>query len=139
MKVVFAVLASIIVPLGVAGQEFSGPLLPAGQLRLEVRSLFLFADERFGSRTEGGSLVEEDEPLGFDFSDPAVGSRLFPALEDLEADLTAAASAAGPPLVLGRTQAVLTKDAVWLPIRVDVGVFDWLTVGATIPFSRRRA
>ena len=139
MKVAFAVLASIVTPLGLAGQEFSGPLLPAGQLRLEVSSLFLFADERFGRRMEGGSLVEEDEPLGFDFADPAVGSRLFPALEDLEADLTVAGGAAVPPLVLGRTQAVLTKDAVWLPIRLDVGVFDWLSVGATVPFSRRRA
>jgi hypothetical protein len=139
MKVALAVFASIVMPLGLAGQEFSGPLLPAGQLRLEVRSLFFFANERFGRRIEGGSRVEEDEPLGFDFSDTAVGSRLFPALEALEADLTAAAGAAVTPVVLGRTQAVLTKDAVWLPIRLDVGVFDWLSVGATVPFSRRRA
>ena len=139
MKVVFALLASIMMPLGVAGQEFSAPLLAAGQLRLEVSSLFHFADERFGRRMEGGSLLEEDEPLGFDFADAAVGSRLFPALEDLEADLTAAAGVAVTPVVLGRTQAVLTRDAVWLPIRLDLGVFDWLTVGATVPFSRRRA
>ena len=134
-----AVFALIIAPLGLGGQEFSGPLVAAGQLRLEINSLFLFADQRFGRRMEGGSFVEEDEPLGFDFEDTAVGSRLFPALEDLEADLATAAGAAITPLVLGRTRAVLTKDAVWLPIRLDVGVFDWLTVGTTVPFSRRRA
>ena len=134
-----AFLALIITPLGLGGQEFSGPLVAAGQLRFEINSLFLFADQRFGRRMEGGSLIEEVEPLGFDFADTAVGSRLFPTLEDLEADLTIATGAAVTPLVLGQTQAVLTKDAVWLPIRLDVGVFDWLTVGTTIPFSRRRA
>lgn len=139
MKVALALLASIIMPLGLVGQELSGPLLPVGRLRLEVSSQFLFADERFGKRTEGGSLVEEVEPLGFDFTDAAVGSRLFPGLESLEANLAIATGAAITPLVLGRTQAILTKDAVWIPIRLDVGVFDWLTVGGTVPFSRRRA
>ena len=119
------VLVLILAPLGLGGQEFSGPLLPAGQLRVEFSSLFHFADERFGSRLEGGSLIEEDEPLGFDFVDTAVGTRLFPAFEDLEADLTTAAGTAITPLVLGRTRAVLTRDAVWLPIRLDVGVLDW--------------
>ena len=139
MKVAFALLASIITPFGLGAQELSGPLLPAGRLRLEVNSLFLFADERFGRRMEGGSLIEEDEPLAFDFEDSEAGARLFPALEDLEANLMTATGAAISPLVLGRTRAVLTKDAVWLPIRLDLGVFDWLTVGATVPFSRRRA
>ncbi len=134
-----AVLALIIRPLGLTGQEVSGPLLAAGQLRVEVNSLFLFADERFGRRVEGGTVVEESEPLGFDFADTAVGSRLFPALEDLETHLAAATGAVVEPLVLGRTRAVLTKDAVWLPIRLDLGVFDWLSVGGTVPFSRRRA
>ena len=139
MKVAFALLASIISPFGLGAQEFSSPLLPAGQLRLEVNSLFLFADERFGRRMESGSLIEKDEPLGFDFEDTQAGARLFPALEDLEANLATAAGAAITPLVLGQTRAVLTKDAVWLPIRLDLGVFDWLSVGTTIPFSRRRA
>lgn len=133
------VLALILGPLSLEGQEFSAPLLAAGQLRVEISSLFHFADERFGRRTEGGVLIKEDEPLGFDFIDEAVGTRLFPALEDMEADLTTAAGVAITPLVLGQTRAVLTRDAVWLPIRLDLGVFDWLTVGTTIPFSRRRS
>ena len=142
MRVTLAVLALIIAPLGLplslGGQEFLDALLPVGQLRVEINSLFHFADERFGRRMEGGSLIEENEPLGFDFADTAVGTRLFPTLEDLEADLTTAAGTAISPVVLGRARAVLTKDAVWLPIRLDVGVFDWLTVGTTVPFSRRR-
>ncbi len=139
MRVAFALLASIIMPLGLVGQEFSGPLLAVGRVRLEVNSQFLFADERFGRRMEGGSLVKEVEPLGFDFTDTSVGSRLFPGLESLETNLAIAAGAAITPLVLGRTQAILTKDAVWIPMRLDIGVFDWLTVGGTVPLSRRRA
>ena len=135
----FAILGSMIVPLGLAGQDFWEPLLPKGRLRLEINSSFVFADKRFGQRTEGGSLVEKDEPLGFDFADAAVGTRLFPALEVQEAALATAAGVPIAPSVLGETRAVLTKDAVWLPIRMDVGVFDWLTVGGVLPFSRRRA
>ncbi len=134
-----AVLASIIAPLSLGGQEFAEPLLPVGQFRIEVSSLFHFADERFGLRMEGGSLIEEDEPLGFDFEDTAVGTRLFPTLEGLESDLTTATGAAVTPVVLGRTRAVMTEDAVWLPLRLDLGLLDWLTVGTTVPFSRRRA
>ena len=134
-----AVLVSIMIPFGLAGQDFSEPLLPKGRLRLEVNSFFLFADKRFGQRTEGGSLVEKKEPLGFDFEDTTVGTRLFPALQIQEADLATAAGVPIAPSVLGETRAVLTKDAVWLPIRVDLGVLDWLTVGGMFPFSRRRA
>ncbi len=139
MRVIFAVLASMIMPLGLVGQEFSRPLLPVGQFRVEINSLFHFADERFGRRVEGGSLIKEVEPLEFDFVDAAVGTRLFPAFEDLEADLATAAGTTIMPVVLGRTRAVLTRDEVWLPIRLDVGLLDWLTVGAMVPFSRRRA
>ena len=139
MRVIFAVLASMIMPLGLVGQEFSRPLLPVGQFRVEINSLFHFADERFGRRVEDGSLIKEVEPLEFDFVDAAVGTRLFPAFEDLEADLATAAGTTIMPVVLGRTRAVLTRDEVWLPIRLDVGLLDWLTVGAVVPFSRRRA
>lgn len=134
-----AILLSIVTPLGLTGQYVSEPILPIGRLRLEVHSLFHFADQRFGRRMDGGALVKEDEPLGFDFADEAVGSRLFPGLENLEADLATATGAAITPLVLGKTRAVLTKDAVWLPLRLELGVLDWLTVGTMVPFSRRRA
>ena len=118
-----AFVALIITPLGLGGQEFSGPLVAAGQLRFEINSLFLFADQRFGRRMESGSLIEEVEPLGFDFADTAVGSRLFPTLEDLEADLTTATGAAVTPVVLGQTQAVLTKGRGLAPDPSGCGGF----------------
>ena len=133
------VLALIFAPLGLGAQEFSSPVLAAGQFRVELSALFYFTDERFGRRVEDGSVIKEVEPLEFDFVDTAVGSRLFPAFEDLEADLTTAAGTAITPVVLGGTRAILTRDVVWLPLRLDLGLRDWLTVGTTVPFSRRRA
>lgn len=126
-------------PLGSSPQEVSGPLVEAGRIRIEASAIHLYADRRFGERMEGGSLLEEEEPLGFDFSDRAVGGRLFPGLEELERVLETATGGPVEPLVLGSSEAVVTRDAVWLPIRLDVGVFDWLSVGGMIPFSRRRA
>jgi len=84
-------------------------------------------------------LIEEMEPLGFDFTDTEVGSRLFPGLEALQQGLAAATGGAVEPLVLGSTSAVVTRDAVFVPLRIDLGIFDWLSVGGMVPFSRRRA
>jgi hypothetical protein len=120
-------------------QEVSGPLVPAGRLRFEVSSLYLYSDTRFGERMDGGTLVEEEEPLGFDFSDTAAGTRLFPGLEALEQSLATATGESVEPLILGSTRAVVTHDAVFLPLRIDIGIFDWLSVGGMVPFSRRRA
>ena len=126
-------------PIGSSPQEVSGPLVEAGRVRIEASAIHLYADRRFGERMEGGSLIEEEEPLGFDFSDRAVGARLFPGLEELERVLETATGGFVEPLVLGSSEAVVTQDAVWLPIRLDVGVFNWLSVGGMIPFSRRRS
>lgn len=120
-------------------QEVSGPLIPPGRLRIEVNALYLYSDARFGKRLEGGMLIEEQEPLGFDFTDTAVGSPMFPGLEALEQALAAATGGAVESLVLGSTSAVVTRDAVFVPLRMDLGIFDWLSVGGMVPFSRRRA
>ena len=120
-------------------QEVSEPLVPPGRLRFEVSTLYLYSDTRFGERMEDGTLIEEEEPLGFDFSDTAVGARLFPGLEALEQSLATATGGPVEPLVLGSTRAVVTHDAVFLPLRMDIGIFDWLSVGGMVPFSRRRA
>ena len=128
-----------VAPTSAAPQEVSGPLIPPGRLRIEVNTLYLYTDTRFGERTEGGTLIEEEELLGFDFSDAAVGTRLLPGLEALELSLETATGGPVAPLVLGSTRAVVTRDAVWRPIRIDIGVFDWLSVGGMVPFSRRRA
>ncbi len=133
------VLPMTLAPIPSSTQEVSGPLVEPGRVRIEASTIYLYQDARFGERMEGGTLLEEVEPLGFDFSDAAVGARLFPGLKDLERHLETATSGSVEPLILGSTKAIVTRDAVWLPLRIDVGVFDWLSVGGMIPFSRRRA
>ena len=137
--VMLSVCLAGVAPGSASTQEVSGPLVPPGRLRFEVSTLYLYSDARFGSRIDDETLVEEEEPLGFDFSDASVGARLFPGLETLEQDLATATGGAVEPLILGSTRAVVTNDAVYLPLRIDIGIFDWLSVGGVVPFSRRRA
>lgn len=134
-----AVLAAVVFSAPAGAQEMSGPLIAAGRLRIEVSTRFWFADSRFGERSEDGSLIEEDEPLGFDFSDTAVGTRLFPGLEALEQSLETATGGAVLPVNLGASMVVLTQDVVRVPMRIDLGIFDWLSIGGMVPFTRRRA
>ena len=116
----------------------SGPLLPAGTLRLDATPIFTFWDSRFGERMENGVLIEEEEPLGFDFSDDAAGTRLFPSLERLQEALDAVIPG-GERLRFGRTNVLLSQSEVRVPIRLDFGVTDWLSVGVTVPFTKRRS
>ncbi len=138
LSILWAFLAGV-TPASAGAQEVSGPLVPPGRLRFEVSSLYLYSDTRFGERLEDDTLIEEEELRGFDFNDTAVGARMFPGMEALEQDLATATGGLVEPLIIGSTRAVVTHDVVFLPLRVDVGIFDWLSVGGMVPFSRRRA
>lgn len=122
----------------VVAQEDRGPILPSGWFRLDFGPGFAFADSRFGERSEGGTLVEEEEPLGFDFS-AAVDENIFPGLLTLEEALRAASPGSAVELNLGASDVFMTQDAVVFPIGLDIGVTNWLSVGARVPFSRRRS
>ncbi len=134
-----AMFGALVLSPPAGAQELSGPMIAAGRLRIEVSTRFWFADSRFGERSVAGSLIEEEEPLGFDFSDTAVGTRLFPGLEALEQSLETATGAGVVPVNLGASTVVLTQDVVRVPIRIEIGVFDWLSIGGMVPFTRRRA
>ncbi|GMR14226.1 MAG: hypothetical protein BMS9Abin29_2468 [Gemmatimonadota bacterium] len=120
-------------------QEVSGPILPGGTLRLDLRPAFTFWDTRFGERTENGILIEEEEPLGFDFSDAAAGTRLFPTLQRLQNALDSAIPGGTSPIRFGRTDVLVTRSEVRVPIRLDFGVTDWLSVGVMVPLTKRRS
>lgn len=133
------VAAVLVLPTAGRAQETSGPLVRKGQVRFEILPSFFSADERFGERTVDGKLVERTEPLGFDFSFPQIGSEQFPEFADLELALgQALPSSMIPNVFLGSSSVVVTRTAVRIPIRLDVGVFSWLTVGGMIPFSKHR-
>ena len=114
-------------PTGAAAQEPYSPLVPRGHVRLGVLGEYSsFSDlYRIGSRTDG------PVSLGDLFGGP-VGSRMFPFLAEPEASVRAAIED-DYEMSLGMMSSVLEKSVARVPVAVDVGVFDWLTVGAVVP------
>ena len=112
---------------GAGAQEPYSPLVPRGHVRLGVLGEYSsFSDlYQIGSRTDG------PVSLGDLFSGP-VGSRIFPFLGEPEAAVRAVVDD-DYELSLGTMSSVLEKSSARVPVAVDVGVFDWLTVGAVVP------
>ena len=120
-----------------AGQEL--PWLAGGQLRLDFTPSFWGWTSRFGYRTDpSGGVVEEVESLGMDLTADPLGSEILPYLQPLESELRSALQDGGYQLRLGVSQAVVQQSRLVFPFRLDVGITDWLTVGAMVPFVRPR-
>ena len=102
-------------------------------LRPEVR----IWDERFGLRTEGGVTIEEIEALGLDFTTSDFGSGL-PGLGPSQDALRTLTGDPGLDLRVGASVARLNALEIRLPLTASLGITDWLTVSATVPFVRRR-
>ena len=130
---------TMFLPTSARAQEVSGPILPRGVIRLDVRPSFTSWDSRFGERTVDGLLIEEEEPLGFDFSDNAAGTRLFPGFQNLQDALDSAIPGGSSPIRFGRTNVLLSQSEVRVPFRIDIGVTNWLSVGAMAPLTKRRS
>ena len=113
-----AALCALAASSAAVAQEPYSPLVPRGTLRLDARGLYVsYADERLTSALSG----------------PA-GAGGFPFLARTE---SAVASMIGEPwnLTLGSMQTVAERSSARVPIALDVGVFDWLTVGAVVPLA----
>ena len=128
-------LAALFAPAAFAGdataQEPFSPLVPRGNVRLGLSGDYVSFSSRYGMWGSGSSGLEQ---LGDAFSGPA-GAGVFPQIGPLE---TALRNAAGEQfdMSLGTMDAVMEKASRHVPLSLDVGVFDWLTVGGTIPFVR---
>ena len=113
-----AAFCALVASSAAVAQEPYSPLVPRGTLRLDARGLYTsYADERLASALSG----------------PA-GTGVFPFLARTE---SVVGSMIGEPwtLTLGSMQTVAEKGSAWVPIALDVGVFDWLTVGAVVPLA----
>jgi hypothetical protein len=115
-------------------QAWENPFVPGGKLELGLGTSFTTWTSRFGMRMEDGGLIEENEPLGFDLTDTALKSRLFPGEEALREAL----GSQGLDLRLGVNRTHTEAGVIRLPLRVALGITDWLTIGATIPLVRQR-
>ncbi len=124
-------------PTAVRGQFFDQPVVPGGWIRLDVSPSFGFYDSRFGSREEGGRIIEEVEPLGFDYNDPAAGSRMLPHLAPGEESLRELLADPSYAIALGRSSGRMSANVRRIPLELTIGVIDRLTLGATVPFVRR--
>lgn len=122
----------------VIGQQWTEPLSASGHLRIEATSIYLSSYSRFGQRVEDGSLVKEVEPLGYDFTSPNIGSRLFPTLSNLENQLGGLTDDKEYAVNLGASVTNLTRHEVRIPINVSIGIQDYMTLGVSIPITRRR-
>lgn len=119
------------------GQEL--PWLGRGRVRLDVAPSFWAWDSRFGTRTDAsGLVVDEVEPLGMDLTANPLGSGVFPYLTNLEESLRDALQDPDYRVRLGASQAIMEHSRLVLPFRLELGLTDWLTVGAMVPLVRPR-
>jgi hypothetical protein len=121
---------------GAGGQEL--PWLPRGRVSLDFAPSFWSWDSRFGYRAEQGRIVEEVEPLGWDLTASPLGSAVLPQLGALEAGLAEVMGDPSYRVRLGTSRAVVDQGLLVFPFRLEIGVTDWLTLGAMVPLVRPR-
>jgi hypothetical protein len=118
---------------GLEAQEL--PWLRGGTARLDFAPNFWAWDSRYGMGPGGSTRVE---PLGLDLTADPMGSEMLPHLRDLESSLGDAVADPAYRIRLGRGQAIVDQARLVFPFRLEVGVTDWLTVGAMVPLVRPR-
>ena len=112
-------------------------MVPSGYLRLDIDANYVTWDARFGLRREGQSLVEEVEPLGWNLTHDALGSDelLLAALN--QARLQVALDDPGYRMHLGSSHHLFAAHVRRVPLGFRLGIFRWLTVGASLPMVQR--
>jgi hypothetical protein len=119
------------------GQALADPQVPAGRVRLDFVPSFWSWNTRYGLRPEGSTSVAAEEALGADLTDP-VGTTLFPGIVALQEDLRALTGDASYQPKLGQTLGSITKEVTRIDTGLRLGIFDWLTLGANVPWVRGR-
>jgi hypothetical protein len=127
-------------PLALAGspgslsaqQSAADPVLPRGQLWVQVDGSSVSVDELFGAG-------DERTPLGAPFFDLDIGPAEVPALADLQTRLQAIAGGTTPAgLRVGGTTGRFSAEEQAAVVGLSYGLLGRLTVGASVPFVRRR-
>ncbi len=118
---------------GLRGQEL--PWLPGGTVRLDFAPTFWNWDSRYGIAATG---TDEVELLGLDLTGDPLGSALLPDLRELEQSLGLALDDSSYRVQLGVSRAYMGQSRLVFPFRLEMGITDWLTVGAMAPLVRPR-
>ena len=138
LRLLPALLAALLLPGAASGQLVGGPIVPSGHLRLDIDANYITWSERFGLRSEGGSLVEDVEPLGWNLSSDALGSDRLPGAALTEARLRTLFGSPDYRFNLGSTNHLFAAHIRRVPLGFRLGVFPWLTVGASLPMVQRK-
>jgi hypothetical protein len=108
-------------------EDVSGP--PKGMFRFKAATLWTRYDARFAA--SGTS------PLGAPFSADSLGSGQFPSLASIQTRV-AAASGSAFVLSLGRSRVDAVAREEVVPITLEYGITNRLSVGVMMPMVRRR-
>ena len=136
MRRILALTLLLALPIGgdVAAQAVDDVLVPRGRVRLQMFPVFTSWDSRFG-RTDTG--VTGRESLGEDLTSTAAES-LFPGTASLVTAIESMRGTSGYSPVLGEAMGRASKDITRIEFGGYLGVFDWLTIGAVLPWTRTR-
>lgn len=126
-----ALLWAALAPGFASAQEPYSPLVPRGKIRLEIRGEYSSFSSRYRTWTEGSSTRGGLEDLSAPFTGPA-GARFLPFLIPVEAAVREALGG-DYAISLGTMTSFMERNTARVPVSLDVGVFDWLTAGVTVP------
>ncbi len=130
-----AVVGAALLPGTLAAQTMSDPLVPRGRVRLDFAPSVSFWDTRYGIGPDGQNV---EEALGMDLTDER-GVGLFPGITTLEETLRSLSGDEGFEGRVGSTVGRLNREVTRLDFGLRLGVFEWLTVGASVPYVRGRS
>jgi hypothetical protein len=129
-----ALLATVLAAPSLGAQALDQTMVPRGRLRLQASPISWSWDTRFGRAVDGS---ESTERLGDDLTDPT-GLSLFPGIPTLTQMVREITGDAAYDPVLGPTDGRITQEMNRIEFGGDIGVFDWLTIGAVVPWVRNR-
>jgi hypothetical protein len=108
-------------------QSLIDPVIAPGEIRLSGGGSMLSWREAFG-------VAGDRVPLGADLTRDS-GADLVPGLDGLTSALTTLVGG-GSPLRLGASTALVSHNEVRVPLSVDIGILDRLSIGVTVPLVR---
>lgn len=124
LRALLTIAAAAFLHTPAAGQSLLDPVVDAGELRVHGGGQFLGWSERFG-------IDGAREPLSLDL-DRASAAELVPGVAGLHSALEDLLGTTGP-FRLGASEATVSQQEVRIPLSLDLGVLDRLTVGLTVP------
>ena len=141
LPVFFALVAAALAPVHLAGQFADARLPRQGKLWLTVTPTLLNWSEQFALDSGAGIADGEREPLAAHFDGP-LSRRMFPPPLALIQDLNSDAAALGFDPVMeddfsfgGLDFSAMRAQIRRLGLGVELGVLDWVSVGARAPFT----